>query len=189
MRGRHISTSAHTITSCTMPGMVATIQKATILGRKMSSVLDLRWVLAFQQRPQSQGSGGWGEIAKSVVTFGSALGPRVSKSLKSHMEVLGAKCRTVDTFGLALCFRGGGVVVANCGAVVTVGGVWGLGVDAKSVRNVRKRSPCFCKRPRPKIVAKRKTSQNHRHFWPRIGSSRLKKSTVTGIPKVPAAKR
>ena len=132
---------------------------------------------------------------RNIVSFGLALGPGVSKtsavtgiggwgggreicrhfwkrawssrinSVNSHMEVLGAKCRTVDTFGLALCFRvsqmstvtRGGVVVANCGAVVTVGGVWGLGVDAKSVRNVRKRSPCFRKRPRPKIVAKRKT--------------------------------
>ena len=36
-------------------------------------------------------------------------------------------------------------------------GVWGLGVDAESVQSVRKRSACVRKRPRPKVVAKRRT--------------------------------
>ena len=38
------------------------------------------------------------------------------------------------------------------GVLVLRLGVWGLGVDAKSVRSVRKRSPCVRKRLRPKIV-------------------------------------
>ena len=80
-------------------------------------------------------------------------------------------------------------------------GVWGSGVDGKSVRSVRKRSPCVRQRPQPKIVAKRRTvvafglalglrvsklstfsgiggpgreTQNGRHFWTCVWLPRLK---------------
>ena len=72
-------------------------------------------------------------------------------------------------------------------------GVWGLGVDAKSVRSIRKRSPCVRrvfasvrKRPRPKIVAKRRIVVAFGLAW-RLRVSKV--SNVKGIGGVVVAKR
>ena len=61
-----------------------------------------------------------------------------------------------------------------------------MGLDAKSVRSVRKRSPCVRNCPRPKIVAKRKTVVT---FGLSLGLHVSRVSTVTGTAGVLVAKR
>ena len=98
-------------------------------------------------------------------------------------------------------------------------GVWEWGIDARSVRSVRKRPQAFTsvrERPRPKIIAKCRTvfglalhlrvssvstvsriaggpgreTQNCRHCWTCVASSRLKSvSTVSRIGGVLVVKR
>ena len=53
--------------------------------------------------------------------------------------------------------------------------VSGLGVDAKSVRSVRKRQPCVRDVSASVRAENRRETQDCRHFWTRVWSSRLKR--------------
>ena len=68
-------------------------------------------------------------------------------------------------------------------------GVWGLGVDAKSVRSVRKRPQASAVCSQASAAENRREMQSCRRFWTRLWSSRLKSVKFSGIGGVVVAKR
>ena len=143
--------------------------------RKSSRNAELSSLFTFRITKVSAVTGIGGVVVakpRTVVTFGLASGLRVSRvsTVTGIGGVVVAKRRTVATFGLASGLRVskvstvtgiGGVVVAKRRTVVTFGLASGLRVSKVStITGIGGSRGC--------------ETQNCRHFWTRLGSSRLK---------------
>ena len=99
---------------------VTGMERVLVCNAELSSLLDLRLVLALQKRQQSQGSGG-ALLAecRTAATFGLAIGPRIPKvsTVAGMVGVLVAPRRTMVTFGLAF-----GPRVSKVSTVTEIGG-------------------------------------------------------------------
>ena len=130
---------------------------------ELSSLLDSSRVFASQKRQQSQGSGG-GVLAKrrTVVTFGLVSRLRVSKvSTVTGIVGVVSLLDSSRVFASQKSQGSGGVVVAKRRTVVTFGLVSRLRVSkASTVTGIR--------------GGRGRKTQNCRHFWTRLASSRLK---------------
>ena len=100
-------------------GVFASVRTKIVANAELSSLLDSRWVFAFQK-------------CQHVVTFGLAFRLRVStvSTVTGIEAVLVAQCRTVATFGLAFRLRlkrvnSHRVLVAKRRTVVTFGLAFG----------------------------------------------------------------
>ena len=165
---------------------------------ELSSLLDSSRVFASQKCQQSQGSGGF-VVAKprTVVTFGLVSRLRVSKvsTVSGIGGVVVAKPRTVVTFGLVSRLRVskvstvsgiGGVVVAKprtvrvfasqkCQQSQGSGGSWSRNPELSSLLDLSRISASQkCQQSQGSGGGRGRETQNCRHFWSRLGSSRLK---------------
>ena len=118
----------------------------------------------------------WGVVVakrKTVVTFGLVSGLRVSKvSTATRIGgVVVAKRRTVVTFGLV-----SGLRVSKVSTATGIhGGSWSRNAKLSSLLDSsRVFASQKCQQPQGSMGGRGRETQNCRHFWTRLGSSRLK---------------
>ena len=180
---------------------------------ELSSLLDSPRVFASQKCQQSQGSGGRGCETQNCRHFWTCLGSSRLKSV-NFRDRGGRGCETQNcrTFGLASGLRVskvsisgiGGVVVAKPKTVVTFGLVSGLRVSKASISGIGgswlRNAELSSLLDSSRVFASQKCqfqgwggrcreTQNCRHCWTRLGSSRLKSVNSHRDPGGVVAKR
>ena len=138
---------------------------------ELSSLLDSSRVFASQKCQQTQGSGVRGRETQICRHFWTRLGSSRLKSVNRHRDrgVVVAKRRSVVTFGLV-----SGLRVSKVSTDTGIGGSWSRNADLSSLLDSsRVFASQKCQQTQGSGVRGRET-QICRHFWTRLGSSRLK---------------